>query len=122
MLDGHVDTLLLAVLEAGPSYGYEIVRELNNRAEGLLKLGEGTVYPVLHRMEDRGLIASQWREGRAGRPRKYYKLTPAGRKAMVENRRQWAGLVRVMEAVVGSETGGAAGASGDQLKPNGGIA
>jgi hypothetical protein len=59
-LDGNVETLLLSVLEEGPSYGYAIVQELNSRAEGLLKLGEGTIYPVLHRLEDRQLITSNW--------------------------------------------------------------
>ena len=49
-LDGNVETLILAVLEAGPSYGYAIVKELNDRAEGILQLGEGTIYPVLYRL------------------------------------------------------------------------
>ena len=125
-LDGNVETLLLAVLVDGPSYGYAIVRELNQRAEGLLEMGEGTVYPVLHRLEKRKLVAGVWRKGETGRPRKYYRLTPSGRRALSENRKQWAGLVKVMEAVVGSEKNdglaGVAGIPGGQLKPNGGVA
>lgn len=100
-LDGNVETLLLATLADQPSYGYQIVADLNQRAPDLLRMGEGTVYPVLHRLEERGLITATWRTGQTGRPRKYYKLTPRGRRALEENRRQWHGLTRVMQAVLG---------------------
>ncbi len=99
-LDGNIETLILAVLEQGPSYGYQIGRDLNQRAGELLQLGEGTIYPVLHRLEERELIAATWRKGDTGRQRKYYRLTPKGRRALVENRQQWAGLVQVMDAVL----------------------
>ncbi|MCX5659598.1 MAG: helix-turn-helix transcriptional regulator [Planctomycetota bacterium] len=99
-LDGNMETLLLAVLADGPSYGYQIVNDLNARAQGLLAMGEGTVYPVLHRLEDRGLIDATWRTGDNGRRRKYYRLTPKGRRAQRENLRQWQGLVRVMHDVL----------------------
>jgi DNA-binding PadR family transcriptional regulator len=101
-LDGNVEALLLAILESGPSYGYAIVKDLNERAEGILQLGEGTVYPVLHRMEDKKLIAAKWRLAENGRQRKYYRLTPGGRKALVASRRQWQILSVVMRKVVGS--------------------
>lgn len=100
-LDGNMETLLLAVLGDGPSYGYQIVNQLNDRAIGLLDLGEGTVYPVLHRLEKRGLIAAAWREGENGRRRKYYRLTPKGRKSQQENLRQWQGLMQLMQGVIG---------------------
>lgn len=102
-LDGNVDTLLLAVLARGPSYGYQLVQDINEQAEGLLKMGEGTVYPVLHRLEDRGLIAATWRKGETGRERKYYRLTSRGRKHLSDNRQQWRLLVRVMDTVVGAD-------------------
>ena len=101
-LDGNVEALLLAILESGPSYGYAIVKDLNERAEGILKLGEGTIYPVLHRMEDKKLIAAKWRLARNGRQRKYYRLTPKGRKALAASREQWQTLSAVMAKVVGS--------------------
>ena len=100
-LDGNVETLLLAVLRDGPSYGYQIVTDLNERGAGLLQMGEGTIYPVLHRMEERGLIEATWRTGETGRQRKYYRLTPKGRRAFVENQAQWHGLVSVMSAIFG---------------------
>ena len=101
-LDGNVEALLLAILESGPSYGYAIVKELNDRAEGILRLGEGTVYPVLHRMEAKKFIAAKWRLAENGRQRKYYRLTPKGHKTLAASRRQWQVLSSVMTKVVGS--------------------
>jgi len=98
-LDGNVETLLLAVLQSGPSYGYAIIQDLRKQAEGILNLGEGTIYPVLYRLEERGLIASTWRQGDNGRQRKYYRLTPKGRKAFANNRLQWQALSKVMEKI-----------------------
>ena len=101
-LDGNVETLLLSVLEAGPSYGYAIAQDLNTRAQGLLKLGEGTIYPVLHRLEERELITSEWQLAENARKRKYYRLAPKGKLALAENRQQWQMLTRVMQTVVDS--------------------
>jgi len=101
-LDGNVETLILAILEAGTSYGYAIVKELNERAEGILQLGEGTIYPVLHRLQDKKLIAARWRLAENGRQRKYYRLITKGRKALAANRHQWQMLSDVMGKVLGS--------------------
>ena len=98
MLDGNVETMLLAILDRAPSYGYEIVRLLNEQSAGVLTMGEGTVYPVLHRLEKRRLITSFWEKTDSGRPRKYYRLTKAGSKLLAENRQQWATLVQVMNS------------------------
>jgi PadR family transcriptional regulator PadR len=101
-LDGNVETMLLAVLEAGTSYGYAIVKDLNERAEGILRLGEGTVYPVLHRLEEKRLVSASWRTAQNRRQRKYYRLTNKGRKALAGNRQQWHLLAVVMQKVVHS--------------------
>lgn len=101
-LDGNVETMLLAVLETGPSYGYAIVKELNKRADGILRMGEGTVYPVLHRLEEKRLVSARWRAAENGRQRKYYRLTNKGRKALAQNRQQWHLLTVVMKKVVHS--------------------
>ncbi len=100
-LDGNVEALLLAILASGPSYGYAIVKDLNERAEGILKLGEGTIYPVLHRMEDKKMITAKWRLAENGRQRKYYRLTPKGHRALATRREQWQTLSAVMAKVVG---------------------
>lgn len=101
-LDGNVETLILAILEAGPNYGYAIVKELNERAEGILQLGEGTIYPVLYRLEDKKLIAARWRLAENGRQRKYYRLISKGHKALATNRQQWQMLSAAMGKVLGS--------------------
>jgi PadR family transcriptional regulator PadR len=101
-LDGNMETLLLAQLSEGPSYGYQMVQDLNAKAPGVLKTGEGTIYPVLHRLEERELIQSAWRAGETGRQRRYYRITPRGKKALSENRLQWAALKSVMSTVLGN--------------------
>jgi DNA-binding PadR family transcriptional regulator len=100
-LDGNIETLLLAVLSEGPNYGYQMVQELNAKAPGILKTGEGTIYPVLHRMQERELIQSTWRAGETGRQRRYYRITQKGRKALTENHLQWSALKKVMAIVLG---------------------
>ncbi len=101
MLDGNVETLVLAILQTGPSYGYAIVKELNERAEGILKLGEGTIYPVLYRLEEKKLISARWRLAENGRERRYYRLTAKGHKALAANCQQWQMLAAVMKKVLG---------------------
>jgi DNA-binding PadR family transcriptional regulator len=101
-LDGNVETLLLAILQSGPSYGYAIIKELNNCAGGLLQMGEGTIYPVLHRLEKKGLITSYWSDAENGRQRKYYRLSPKGKKALSANYVQWQMMSNIIEKVLAS--------------------
>lgn len=100
-LDGNVQTLLLSILESGPSYGYAITKELNSRSKGILRLGEGTIYPVLHRLEAKKLLSSTWRPSGTGRQRKYYHLTAKGRRALAANLQQWHLLSTAMQKVLG---------------------
>jgi PadR family transcriptional regulator PadR len=104
-LDGNMEMLLLATLEPGPSYGYAIVRQLNERSDGILQLGEGTVYPILHRMEAKGLISARWTTAANGRERKYYRLNRKGRRALSAGRQQWHLLSAVMKNALGPEKG-----------------
>ncbi len=97
-LEGSLETLLLALLEEGPSYGYEIVQNLNARAHGLFTTGEGTIYPILHRLEKQGVLAAHWRVGETGRKRKYYRLSPKGKRELSTQRGEWNALQQVMEA------------------------
>ncbi len=97
-LDGNVETMLLSLLSEQPSYGYAIVKSLNERAEGLMKLGEGTIYPVLHRLEERELIRAEWGTApKSERKRKYYHITESGQAVLAENRDYWERLVDVMQ-------------------------
>lgn len=97
-LKGHVDLLLLSVLEDGSAHGYGLVETLRERSEGAFDLAEGTVYPALYRLERRGLVASSW-ESVAGRRRRVYRLTGRGRTALERQRAEWRAFSNAVEAV-----------------------
>jgi PadR family transcriptional regulator, regulatory protein PadR len=88
LLKGHLDALLLAVLEDGPQHGYAVIESLRDGSGGALDLPTGTVYPALHRLERAGLIHSDW-ETVGGRRRRAYRLTSSGRKALSDQRAVW---------------------------------
>ncbi len=88
LLKGHLEALLLAVLEPGPQHGYAVIEALRTGTGGTLDLPTGTVYPALHRLERAGLIASDWHTA-GGRRRRAYHLTPSGRAALREHRAVW---------------------------------
>lgn len=81
--------LVLSILERGASYGYAILQQVRELSGGELTWSEGMLYPVLHRLEDQGLIESYDKLGSTGRKRRYYRLRASGRKALTEERRQW---------------------------------
>lgn len=81
--------LVLSILAKGDSYGYAIIQDVRELSGGVLEWSEGMLYPVLHRMEDQGLIESFEDRGENNRKRKYYRLRPDGRRALAEERRQW---------------------------------
>jgi DNA-binding PadR family transcriptional regulator len=98
-LKGHLDGLLLAVLEAGPAHGYGVIETLRDGSGGTFDLPTGTVYPALHRLEALGLVVSRWSEG-DGRPRRVYALTAAGRKALKEQRAGWRQFADAVSSVM----------------------
>jgi DNA-binding PadR family transcriptional regulator len=98
-LKGHLDALVLASLRDGPLHGYAIIAELKRRSGGAFDLPEGTVYPVLHRLEVEGLLASAW-SSPAGRRRRVYRLTRRGRSALARRRQDWRDFARAVEAVL----------------------
>ena len=84
-----VRPIMLAILAQGESYGYQIIQRIHDLSDGKLAWSDGTLYPVLHRLEGEGLIASTWRMSEAGRKRKYYRLTPAGEAALAQEQAHW---------------------------------
>jgi len=98
-LKGHLDALVLAVLADEPLHGYAVIEALRRRSEGAFELAEGTLYPVLHRLEADGLLASSWSEA-AGRRRRVYRLTRSGRRALARRREEWSSFVRAVDAVL----------------------
>lgn len=81
--------LVLGVLAQTASYGYEIIKRLNKEAEGVFLWQEGTLYPVLHKLEKAKLVRTQWQQADTGRRRKYYYITAEGREALTERTEEW---------------------------------
>jgi PadR family transcriptional regulator, regulatory protein PadR len=96
---GHLDLLLLEILGAGPGHGYAVITALQERSGGVLDLTEGAVYPALHRLEDQGLLSSDW-QSFAGRRRRIYAVTLAGASALQAQRRDWRLFVSAVDAVL----------------------
>ncbi len=97
LLHGSLDVLVLSVLADGPQYGYAIQRKLRDAGDHDVKAG--TLYPLLHRMEQDGLVTPSW-EKTTGRPRKWYALSPTGQKRLTTRAADWQALLARMQAVV----------------------
>lgn len=103
---GHLDALILAVVEDEPLHGYAVIEALADRSAGELALSTGTVYPALRRLEAAGLLRSRWSTV-GGRRRRTYRLTAAGERALQDERVAWRGFTTVIEGVL-LPSGGAA--------------
>jgi DNA-binding PadR family transcriptional regulator len=102
-LRGHLDMLILAALERGEAYGYDVMQRLNAEGQGAFAMREGTIYPVLYRLETKGLIRARWEAEDAPRkgPRKrLYRLSSSGSKALAAKRAEWARFVSVIGRIV----------------------
>ncbi len=111
---GTLELLLLRLMESEKTYGYRLVSELRRRSEGLLEAREGTLYPVLYRLEDQGHIEASWQHRERGVPRKYYQLTARGQQRLVELEGQWRDFSRAVELVLGDDGQGETKRSTDE--------
>lgn len=102
MLKGHLDAIVLAALEAGPAHGYAIIETIKIRSARTFDLPEGTVYPALHRLEQAGLLSSNWTTPPAGRRRRVYSLTRAGSAALTERRKNWTRFASAIDSFLGA--------------------
>jgi PadR family transcriptional regulator PadR len=100
-LRGHLDLLLLSVLDGEPGHGYAIAERLRARSGGDFDFPEGTIYPALHRLERAGLLRSGWHRV-DGRRRRVYELTARGGEAVGARRQAWRRFARSVDAVVGT--------------------
>ncbi|MHB9130335.1 MAG: PadR family transcriptional regulator [Armatimonadota bacterium] len=100
LVRGSVDTIVLQLLQERTMYGYEIIKQVNERTNGAFVWKEGTLYPCLHRLEGAGVIASEWQNGDTGKPRKYYKLTRKGEALCREKVDEWHAFASAMNAVL----------------------
>jgi PadR family transcriptional regulator, regulatory protein PadR len=104
---GTLEMVLLHLLSERPMYGYEITSELRERSAGLFELKEGTLYPVLYRLEGAGLVATEWQTPERGVPRKYYGITEAGRTERDRQLAQWRNFAAVVSSLVNQQSEGA---------------
>ncbi|RKN66115.1 PadR family transcriptional regulator [Paenibacillus ginsengarvi] len=100
LLKGTTGILVLTVLADKPLYGYELIKELERRSEGVFALKEGTLYPILHAMESERWVESFWTEA-DGRKRKYYRLLDEGKLRLQEKKSEWLVFRRAVDSVLG---------------------
>ncbi|MGH7719099.1 MAG: PadR family transcriptional regulator [Gemmatimonadaceae bacterium] len=100
LLKGTLDLLILKTLSWGPAHGYAIARWIERLTGEVLQIGEGSLYPALHRLEERGLVESEWRHGDGERRTKVYRLTAGGRAALRAEAATWGRFVDAVGKVL----------------------
>lgn len=100
---GTAELLILAQLEHRQSHGYEIAQQIAARSDGTVSFHVASLYPILYRLERRGLIAGRWVEKAGQRRRRYYRLTASGRKVLAAQRRNWNAFMQAIQAAAGLE-------------------
>ena len=105
LLQGTLDLLILRTLMSGPAHGHTIAHVIEHQSEDVLQIEHGSLYPALHRLEDRTWIASFWGTSDNNRRARYYRLTPAGRRQLVAQTTRWDEVVRAIERILRPSTG-----------------
>ena len=100
---GSAELLILSLVETRPRHGYEISKLIEARSDGVLKFNVASLYPLLYRLEKRGWIQGRWVEKAGQRRRRYYRLTAAGRRMLVERRNVWRDFVEAMDRITAAE-------------------
>jgi PadR family transcriptional regulator PadR len=100
LLQGTLDLLVLRTLSWGPAHGYAIARWIQQITDDVLHVGEGSLYPALHRLQERGLIESEWRRSELNRRARFYQLTPAGRRELGTETVTWSRFVDAVGKVL----------------------
>ena len=100
LLKGNTDVLILSLLENEPMYGYAMIKELERRSEGFFRIGEGTLYPALHRLERASLVQGRWQRLANGQERRYYSLTRKGERQLAEQADVWARFASAVNQIV----------------------
>src|SRR5947199_10749208 len=97
---GMLDLLILKVVALGPVHGYAIAQRLEQASRGVVQVPQGSLYPALHRLENRGLLVADWRETESGREAKFYRLTRKGRRQLVAETASWRRLTEAMGIIL----------------------
>lgn len=102
LLQGTLDLLILKTLELEPMHGWGITQRIQQISEDVLQVNQGSLYPALHRLEEQGWIAADWRISENNRQAKYYSLTARGRRQMAEEKENWIRLSTAVARIVGA--------------------
>jgi PadR family transcriptional regulator len=102
LLQGTLDMMLLKALQLEPLHGYAIARRVQQLSQDALKVEEGSLYPALHRMEERGLVESEWGTSESNRRARFYKLTRKGRRQLETEAAEWRRLALAITRVMGA--------------------
>jgi PadR family transcriptional regulator len=100
---GTAELLVLAQLEQAPRHGYDIASQIDQRSQGAVTFNVASLYPILYRLEEQGWIAGWWVERAGQRRRRFYKLTPAGRKRLLQQRQTWSAFMAAVQRAAGLE-------------------
>ncbi len=104
MLLGTLDMLILKTVLPGAAHGHTIAHIIEKNSDEALQVEHGSLYPALHRLQDQGLIASFWGTSENNRKAKYYRITPEGKRRLVQERSRWESLVQAVTRVLGPAT------------------
>ena len=100
LMRGTLDLLILKALSWGPRHGYAVVEWIEQATDAAFLIGEGTLYPALHRLEDQGWIAAEWGTSENNRKARYYRITAAGRRQLSREREEWNAFVAAVTRVL----------------------
>jgi PadR family transcriptional regulator, regulatory protein PadR len=100
LLQGTLDLLVLKTLQTGPTHGWDIAQRIQQVSRDVLRVGQGSLYPALHRLEERGWISSEWGSSDNNRKAKFYKLTAAGRKQLTIQTESWERFTGAVELIL----------------------
>jgi PadR family transcriptional regulator PadR len=103
MLKGTLDMMILRTLVAGDAHGHTIAKVIERTSEDVLEVEQGSLYPALHRLEDRGWVSSYWGASENNRKAKFYRLTAVGRKQLARETNRWRQMTRAIGLVMGEE-------------------
>ena len=115
MLKGTLDMMILRTLVTGDAHGHTIAKVIERTSEDVLEVEQGSLYPALHRLEDRGWVSSYWGASENNRKAKFYRLTAVGRKQLVRESNRWRQMTRAIGLVMGEQ------AMGDEATADGGT-
>ena len=98
---GTLDLLILRIVSLGPNHGYAIAQRIQQISRDVLHVQQGSLYPALHRLENRDLLTAEWKETETGREAKFYRLTAAGKKQLAAETNRWRQMARAIGLVMG---------------------